>query len=187
MMTIIDLAVIFETVTRSPIKSPLREMIVVHPDSDFLDDMTGKLRRDFISFVLEELNVRSLVPCNDTLKYTSLGAEPDFSLLGKRLGKSMGVVVKEVKAMTQGNILAFEKAREVTIATHCLSWLILRCIILCLVLLFSIWVVREFKLPDGMTEKDVDAAGDGDILVILDLRPDESQFEASVAREVCCD
>ncbi|KAJ0080648.1 hypothetical protein Patl1_11314 [Pistacia atlantica] len=143
-----------------------REMIVVHPDTDFLDDITGKLRE----YVLEELNVRSLVPCNDTLKYASLRAEPDFSVLGKRLGKSMGVVAKEVKAMTQGDILAFEKAGEVTIATHCLK-------------LTDIKVVREFKRPDGMTEKDIDAAGDGDVLVILDLRPDESLFEAGVARE----
>lgn len=29
-------------------------------------------------YVLEELNIRSLVPCNDTLKYASLRAEPDF-------------------------------------------------------------------------------------------------------------
>ncbi|KAJ0016816.1 hypothetical protein Pint_11177 [Pistacia integerrima] len=85
-----------------------REMIVVHPDTDFLDDITGKLRE----YVLEELNVRSLVPCNHTLKYASLRAEPDFSVLGKRLGKSMGVVAKEVKAMTQGDILAFEKGRR---------------------------------------------------------------------------
>ncbi|KAJ0016975.1 hypothetical protein Pint_11004 [Pistacia integerrima] len=103
MMTIIDLARNIRDRHNKPIKSPLREMIVVHPDTDFLDDITGKLRE----YVLEELNVRSLVPCNDTLKYASLRAEPDFSVLGKRLGKSMGVVAKEVKAMTQGDILAF--------------------------------------------------------------------------------
>ncbi|KAJ0082521.1 hypothetical protein Patl1_11339 [Pistacia atlantica] len=103
-------------------------------------------------YVLEELNVRSLVPCNDTLKYASLRAEPDFSVLGKRLGKSMGVVAKEVKAMTQGDILAFEKAGEVTIATHYLKVVILRCIIL---------LCGNSNVPDGMTEKDIDAAGDG--------------------------
>lgn len=31
-----------------------------------------------LQYVLEELNVKSLVPCNDTLKYASLRAEPDF-------------------------------------------------------------------------------------------------------------
>lgn len=33
----------------------------------------------------------------------------------------MGVVAKEVKAMSQEDILAFEEAGEVTIATHCLK------------------------------------------------------------------
>ena len=73
-------------------------------------------------------------------------------------------------------------------------------------------VLRDFKRPDNTTEEEVDAAGDGnnlnnskflvgklmgasstyrsthcagDVLVILDLRPDESLFEAGVAREVC--
>jgi isoleucyl-tRNA synthetase len=43
------------------------------------------------------------------------------SVLGKRLGKSMGVVAKEVKAMSQKDILEFEKAGEVTVATHYLK------------------------------------------------------------------
>jgi isoleucyl-tRNA synthetase len=99
--------------------------------------------------VLEELNVRSLVPCDDTLKYALLRAEPDFryvfvyilfnsgiypdlmlddivglssySVLGKRLGKHMGIVAKEVKAMSQESILAFEKSGEVTLSGHCLK------------------------------------------------------------------
>ncbi|KAK6914590.1 Methionyl/Valyl/Leucyl/Isoleucyl-tRNA synthetase, anticodon-binding, partial [Dillenia turbinata] len=167
MMTIIDLARNIRERHNKPLKTPLREMVVVHPDSEFLDDIVGKLQE----YVLEELNIRSIRPCSDTLKYSSLRAEPDFSVLGKRLGKSMGLVAKEVKAMSQEDILAFEKAGEITIATHCLK-------------LKDIKVVRDFKRPDNMTEKEIDAAGDGDVLVILDLRPDESLFEAGVAREV---
>ncbi|KAE8690317.1 Protein NLP5 [Hibiscus syriacus] len=44
-------------------------------------------------------------------------------------------------------------------------------------------LVREFKHHDGMTDKEMDAAGDGDVLMVLDLRP-ESLFEAGIAREV---
>ncbi|KAG4979321.1 hypothetical protein JHK85_033279 [Glycine max] len=167
MMTIIDLARNIRERHNKPLKTPLREMVIVHPDADFLDDINGKLKE----YVLEELNVRSLVPCNDTLKYASLRAEPEFSVLGKRLGKSMGIVAKEIKAMSQENILAFENAGEVVIANQCLK-------------LTDIKVLRDFKRPDGMTEKEVDAAGDGDVLVILDLRPDESLFEAGAAREI---
>lgn len=44
-----------------------------------------------------------------------------LSVLGKRLGKSMGAVAKEVKAMSTEDILAFEKAGEITIATFSLK------------------------------------------------------------------
>ncbi|KAL7239374.1 hypothetical protein ACSBR2_005309 [Camellia fascicularis] len=75
----------------------------------------------FPKYVFEELNVKSIVPCNDPLKYASLRAEPEFSVLGKRLGKSMPVVAKEVKAMSQEDILAFEKSGEITVAAHSLK------------------------------------------------------------------
>ncbi|XP_075511214.1 isoleucine--tRNA ligase, cytoplasmic [Primulina tabacum] len=167
MMTIIDLARNIRERHNIPLKTPLRAMVIVHPDAEFLDDITGKLRE----YVLEELNVKSLDPCNDTLKYASLCAEPDFSVLGKRLGKSMGIVAKEVKAMSTEDILAFEKAGEVTIATHVLK-------------LSDIKITRKFKYPDNVKEEELDAAGDGDVLVVLDLRGDDSLFEAGVAREV---
>ncbi|XP_057499526.1 isoleucine--tRNA ligase, cytoplasmic-like [Actinidia eriantha] len=167
MMTIIDLARNIRERHNKPLKTPLKEMVVVHPDAEFLDDIAGKLKE----YVLEELNVKSIVPCNDMLKYASLRAEPDFSVLGKRLGKSMGIVAKDVKAMSQEDILAFEKAGEVTFASHCLK-------------LTDIKIIRGFKRPDNMTEEEIAAAGDGDVMVILDLYPDESLFEAGIAREV---
>nr|DAD24502.1 TPA_asm: hypothetical protein HUJ06_025966 [Nelumbo nucifera] len=167
MMTVIDLARNIRERHNKPLKTPLKEMVVVHPDLGFLEDIAGKLRE----YVLEELNIRSITPCNDSLKYASLRAEPDFSVLGKRLGKAMGIVAKEIKAMSQADILAFERAGEVTIAGHCLKQT-------------DIKVIRDFKRPDNLTQKEIDAAGDGDVLVILDLRADESLFEAGVAREV---
>ncbi|KAK3043535.1 hypothetical protein RJ639_002114 [Escallonia herrerae] len=167
MMTVIDLARNIRERHNKPLKTPLREMVVVHPDAEFLDDIAGKLKE----YVLEELNIKSFVPCNNPLKYASLRAEPDFSVLGKRLGKSMGLVAKEVKAMSQEDILAFEQAGEVTVGTHCLK-------------LTDIKIVREFRRPDDMTEEEMDAAGDGDVLVILDLRGDEALEWLQVAREI---
>nr|VDD40103.1 unnamed protein product [Brassica oleracea] len=167
MMTVIDLARNIRERHKLPLKTPLMEITVVHPDAEFLDDITGKLRE----YVLEELNVRSLVPCNDTLKYASLKAEPDFSVLGKRLGKSMRLVAKEVKEMSQQDILRFEEARKLTIAGHTLE-------------LTDIKIVRVFKRPDGLKDTEIDANGDGDVLVLLDLRPDDSLYEAGVAREI---
>ncbi|XP_008793645.2 isoleucine--tRNA ligase, cytoplasmic-like [Phoenix dactylifera] len=167
MMTVIDLARNIRERHNKPLKTPLKEMVVVHPDTDFLEDITGKLRE----YVMEELNIQSVIPCNDPLKYASLRAEPDYSILGKRLGKAMGIVAKEIKAMSQADILSFERSGEVTFSGHGLK-------------LTDIKIVREFKRPANVKEKEIDAAGDGDVLVILDLRADESLFEAGVAREV---
>ncbi|CAM6043693.1 unnamed protein product [Sphagnum compactum] len=167
MMTVIDLARNIRERHNKPLKSPLREMVVVHPDVNFLDDITGQLGE----YVREELNVRGIVPCSDPLKYASLRAEPDYSSLGKRLGKAMGLVAKEVKSMTQSQIMHFERVGKAKFAGHELE-------------LQDIKVIREFKAPDGVNKEDIDASGDGDVLVVLDLRPDESLLEAGFAREI---
>ena len=44
-----------------------------------------------------------------------------FSILGKRLGKAMGAVAKEVKSMSQADILLFEQTGEATFSGHCLK------------------------------------------------------------------
>lgn len=167
MMTIIDLARNIRERHNRALKTPLREMIVVHSDDGFLDDITAKLGE----FVKEELNVRILVTCNDTLKYAALRAEPEYSILGKRLGKAMGAVAKQVKSMNQSDILDFEKSGEVIVSGHHLSC-------------GDIKVIREFKAPNGVKREDFDAAGDGDVLVILDLRPDETLVDVGTAREI---
>uniref|UniRef100_A0A0E0G2M8 isoleucine--tRNA ligase n=1 Tax=Oryza nivara TaxID=4536 RepID=A0A0E0G2M8_ORYNI len=183
MMTIVDLARNIRERHNRPLKTPLRhahyttilftqflvlwEMVVVHPDNDFLEDITGKLKE----YVKEEMNVKMVTACSDPLVYSSLRAEPNFSVLGKRLGKDMGKISNEVKKMTQDQILTFEESGEIFFGSHLLT-------------LEDIKVFREFKRPANVSEKEIDAAGDGDVLVILDLQVDQSLFEAGVAREV---
>lgn len=62
----------------------------------------------------------------------------------------MGPVAKEIKSMTQADILAFERLGEVTFSGHCLKP-------------SDIKVVRDFKRPDNVNEGEVDASGDGTI------------------------
>ena len=45
-------------------------------------------------------------------------------------------------------------------------------------------VVREFRLPEGMSAEDMDSNGDGELLVALDLRSDDSLALRRVAREL---
>ncbi|CAI5480895.1 unnamed protein product [Closterium sp. Yama58-4] len=167
MMKVIDLARNIRERNNRPLKTPLREMVVVHPDAEFLEDITGKL----CEYVREELNVRSVLPCADTSKYTSVRAEPDFSVLGRRVGRAMGAVAKAVKEMDAAAIAAMQLAGEVTVAGHTLA-------------ASDIKVVRDFKAPEGSVAGDMDAAGDGEVLVVLDLRADTDLLDAGTAREV---
>ncbi|WCJ38044.1 Isoleucine--tRNA ligase cytoplasmic [Euphorbia peplus] len=167
MMTVIELARKIRERHRMHSKAPLREMIIVHPDSDFLDDIVVKLSQ----YVLDEVNVKSILPCNDILMYASLHAEPNYSVLGRRLGRSMGEVAKGVRAMSEADILGLEQSGETTIKNFNLK-------------LSDVKVVREFKRPENMSAEEMDAAGDGDVLVVLDMRCDSSLVEACVAREI---
>ena len=45
-------------------------------------------------------------------------------------------------------------------------------------------MVREFRLPEGVSAEDMDSNGDGDLLVALDLRSDDSLALGRVAREL---
>eukprot|EP00271_Cylindrocystis_brebissonii_P013098 TRINITY_DN3268_c0_g1_i2.p1 TRINITY_DN3268_c0_g1~~TRINITY_DN3268_c0_g1_i2.p1 ORF type:complete len:1233 (+),score=293.29 TRINITY_DN3268_c0_g1_i2:403-4101(+) len=167
MMTVIDLGRTIRERHARPIKTPLKNMVVVHPDASFLEDITGTLRE----YVEEELNVRCITPCANPLEYAVLKAEPDFSVLGKRLGKAMGAVAKKVKEMELPAIQEFEKTGAVEIEGHQLGP-------------GDIKIMRHFTPPAGVDASTLDAAGDGDVLVVLDLQADEGLIDAGTAREL---
>lgn len=50
-------------------------------------------------YVKEEVNCRLLSTCADQLRYATVRAEPEWGVLGKRLGKAMGAVAAGVKAL----------------------------------------------------------------------------------------
>lgn len=72
-------------------------------------------------YVTSELNLREVETCADLLKYCSLRAEPQWGLLGKKLGRSMGAVAKAVKELSVDDILGFEKAGSLQVAGHTLE------------------------------------------------------------------
>ena len=83
----------------------------------FLADLQGELQ----CYVTEELNVQKLETCSDPIKFATLRAEPNFALLGKRLGKEIGEVAKAVKKMSQEDLLCFQRSGSVVLCGHTLS------------------------------------------------------------------
>ncbi|KAI7845602.1 hypothetical protein COHA_000889 [Chlorella ohadii] len=167
MQRVIELARTIRERHNVSVKRPVREVVVVHPDQGFLDDLTGELRE----YVAEEVNVRALTPCADPLKYCSVRAEPEWGVLGKRLGKAMAAVAKAVKALPMEDILAYEGGATLTVEGQELGPGDLK-------------ILRDFQPPAGTKPEEMDAAGDGEVLVVMDLRPDQELLAAGLAREV---
>ncbi|WIA42068.1 hypothetical protein OEZ86_009348 [Tetradesmus obliquus] len=167
MQAVIEAGRVIREKHNRPLKQPLRRVVVVHPDPDFLADITGELAQ----YVTSELNVLALETCADPLAYAELSAVPDWQGLGKLLGKDMGKVAAAVKGLTMDDILAFEKSGSIELAGYTLAE-------------GNIKVVRSFKPPAGVAPGEVDAAGDGEVLVVLDLAQQDDLVEQGLAREL---
>lgn len=148
---------------RLPTKTPLKSMMVVHSDARFLADITG----DLLPYVLEEMNVREVQTCNDPMQYSSVKASPQWGALGKRVGKSMPQVKAAMEALTLEQLLAYEAGATLDVAGFAMGP-------------GDIAVVREFKMPPGRSEDELDAGGDGDVLVLLELQQDEALLQVRV-------
>eukprot|EP00959_Pyramimonas_sp_CCMP1952_P060220 1258208-Pyramimonas_sp.AAC.1 len=83
----------------------------------------------------------------------------------------MGKVAGGMKGLTVADLKKYEAGGELTVAGYVMGP-------------GDIKVVTEFKLPEGRKAEEVDAGGDGDVLVMLELEQDEELLEAGVAREV---
>lgn len=167
MQTVIELTRAIREKRNRPLKTPLRELLVVHSDENFLADIEGDLKE----YVIDEANVRNLKTCSDPLQYCTLRAEPDYSRLGRRFGKATAKIAKSVRAMTSWQIQQFEKNKTISLECETLGY-------------EDIKVIRQFQMPAGKTENDLDAKGDGEVLAVLDLTNDDSLLEAGLVREV---
>jgi len=167
MQKVIEIARLIRDRKNKPTKLPLKEMTIVHPDEDYLSDLMGDLQ----VYLSEEINVRKITSSTDVDKYARAKAEPEWSALGRRLGKSMGQVAKGIKDLDPAAIRAFQETGEITVAGNVLKEGDLK-------------IVREFQVPEGFNPDDIDADGDGEVLVMMDLTVDEEILLAKTAREV---
>ncbi|ORY85549.1 tRNA synthetases class I-domain-containing protein [Protomyces lactucae-debilis] len=94
------------------IKTPLAQLVVIHKDQEYLDDVTLLLQ-----FVKEELNVRDVVLSSDEDKYGVVyKLNADWQVLGKKLRKDMIKVKKGLESVTNDEVKAFFKSGEIVIA-----------------------------------------------------------------------
>ena len=122
--------------------------------------------------MIEELNIQQLDVSQDPMKFATIKAEPNFSVLGKRLGKAMGKIAKAVKQMPQDDLRSFQKTGACVIDGYPLSR-------------DDITIKFEFFTSVGVDNKNIDAAlGEDDVMVIIDLATDQQLLDCGAAREL---
>ncbi|KAF7634836.1 hypothetical protein Mgra_00005730 [Meloidogyne graminicola] len=100
------------------LKYPLKEVIVVNRDLQFLEDVV--LLKDYI---LSEMNVIKLTTSNNRQDYgVNLKAEPNFRLLGARLKSDQKVVADYLKnKISENELEQFLDDGKITVLGHLLS------------------------------------------------------------------
>ena len=92
------------------LRTPLRTLTIIHRDADLLGEI-----RSLESYLKAELNVKEVRYDTDESRYIALYARPNFSVLGKRLGRRMKEFQGEIAALGADEIEAFQESGSIDI------------------------------------------------------------------------
>nr|XP_057911034.1 isoleucine--tRNA ligase, cytoplasmic [Doryrhamphus excisus] len=166
MQSVIELGRVIRDRKTLPVKYPLKEVVVIHQDQEALKDIQSLQK-----YILEELNVRQLTISTDKDKYgIRLRAEPDHMVLGKRLKGAFKAVTVSIKELSSEKLEAFQKKGSIVVDGHELHEEDLR-------------LMYTFN-QSGDSAAQYEAHSDSQVLVLLDVSPDQSMVDEGVAREV---
>lgn len=147
------------------LKTPLKTLVVVHNDQQYLDDI-----KSLESYITEELNIRDLILSSDEDKYNvQYSVTADWPVLGKKLRKDLARVKKAFPTVTSEDVKGFVKNG--------------------FIVLDGIKLVKEdLVVKRGVREdecsKNLETNTDQDVLTILDAAIYPQLAEEGVAREI---
>lgn len=164
MQSVIELGRVIRDRKTIPIKYPLPEVVVVHQDPQYIEDV-----KSLEHYILSELNVRKLTVTTDKSVYgITLRAEPDHKVLGLRLKQDFKNVTLAIKNLSDAEINEFVTKGYREIVGHRVELSEIRLI---------------FKSDSLNTEK-YEVHSDNDVVVLLDVTPDSSMQDEGTAREI---
>lgn len=167
MQTVIELGRVIRDRKTLPMKYPLKEVVVISKDSGVLKDVST-----LQSYIVEELNIRTVTVTTDKQKYgIQLRAEPDHKTLGARLKGAFKSVTAAIKELSDERLIEFQRTGEIEVDGHKLSPEDLR-------------LMYTFDTSSDGTPNHYEAHSDSNILVLLDISPDDSMVDEGLAREV---
>lgn len=149
-----------------PVKYPLSEVVVIHQQQEYLDDINSLQQ-----FITGELNVRSIVLSQDKKKYgVTLRAEPDTKLLGIRLKNDAKAVAQLIRELSDTEIQSQVKRGWFEVGSHRLE-------------LNEVRVIYQFG-SDSAAGGEYEAHSDNDVLVLLNMKPNQELVDEGTAREI---
>lgn len=164
MRKVIELVRLVRDRKNIPVKTPLREVVVINADEEYLEDV-----RSLENYISEELNVKSVLVTSDELKYgVKYRADPDAKILGQRLKKDMPPVLKALKELPSDALKEFLTTKKLEVLGHALDE-------------NDVKVVRYFDEAEHPT---YDGAFDKNALVLVDVTLDQGLIMEGMAREV---
>ncbi|NXS71280.1 SYIC protein, partial [Pandion haliaetus] len=166
LQSVIELGRVIRDRKTIPVKYPLKEVIVIHQDPEALENI-----RSLEKYILEELNVRQVTLSTNKDKYgVRLRAEPDHMVLGKRLKGAFKLVMAAIKELKSEQLEEFQETGTIVVEGHELHGEDLR-------------LMYTFDQVAGGSAQ-FEAHSDAQVLVLLDVTPDQSMVDEGVAREV---
>ncbi|XP_068108961.1 isoleucine--tRNA ligase, cytoplasmic [Hyperolius riggenbachi] len=166
MQSVIELGRVIRDRKTLPVKYPLKEVIIIHQDPEALSDIQALER-----YIVEELNVRQVTISTNKNKYgIRLRAEPDHMVLGKRLKGAFKTVMAAIKELSSDQLEEFQKSGSIVVEGQELHEEDVR-------------LLYTFDQSAG-GDAQFEAHSDAQVLVLLDVTPDQSMVDEGVAREV---
>lgn len=165
MQKVIDLARLSRERRGIGLKNPLKSLVVIHQDQQYLDDI--KLLE---SYITEELNVRDLILSSDEAKYNvQYSVSADWPTLGKKLKKDAQKVKKALPNLTSEDVKQFFVDKRIVVDGIEL-------------IEEDLLVKRGLKEDDE--SKNLETNTDNDVLTILDAALYPELAQEGLAREI---
>ncbi|RHZ86220.1 hypothetical protein Glove_53g30 [Diversispora epigaea] len=163
MQTVIELGRYIREKKNIGLKTPLKELIVIHSDPQYLSD-TLSLQ----NYITEELNIKNLVVTSEEDKYgIKYRAEADWKILGQKLRKDISKVKQGLPKLTSDQVREFVQTKEIFVDGIKL-------------IDEDLQVIKYFESTDSHYETN----SDKEALILLDVKIYQELQEEGWAREI---
>ncbi|GFQ95770.1 isoleucine--tRNA ligase, cytoplasmic [Trichonephila clavata] len=168
MQEVIDIGRLIRERNTLPIKYPLSELVVVHEDLQYLEDV-----KSLEKYIVEELNIKRLTVTREKQKYgVVLRAEPDVKELGKKFRSESKNIALAVKELSYQDLQRFLNEGHIVVCGQTLVQTDIR-------------LMHSFsgdKAAELSQKYQVHSAGE--VLVLLDVTRDQDMVDEGSAREI---